>query len=204
MQVTPFSTGSMYTFGSPCDHWLIAPTTTTTGLVFSVAVNFVEEDLTIGRTTIRYSDLELVSTASGEFESNITPLSRQETNIGMVFTFSHNVVAITGTGFNSVELSDISVTVTHTYAPESSEGIEIAFGDVSKVPAAQGLCGNVDGSLVIGGTSSVADVTDIEQLLQFSRSWLLPASLQTSTIEACSKSQTVCICTYTGLHARYT
>ena len=193
MRVTSFSADSAYSFSGACDHWLVTPTATITDLTFSVAVNFVEEDLMIGRVTVRYGNLELVSTDGGDAESNVEALSSEETTEGIIFTFSNNVVATTGDGFNLVELGDISVTVRHTYAPVGAEGIEIVFGDVSSVPTAVGLCGSVEGVLVFGdGSNQVADPSNLERLQQFSSSWLLPPSLQTSTIEACSKQWAKC------------
>ena len=188
MQVTPFATSSRYAFSGVCDHWLVAPVFATNGVIFSVSVNFFEEDLKIGRVMVRYGSLELVSTSDGEVESSRSPLLSEDTALGVVYTFSGSVVATAGNGSNSVELRDIGVTVTHTYAPQSSESIQIVFSDAAKFPGAQGLCGNVDGQLVFGGGSNeVADITDIVRLQQFTRSWILPGALQTSTAEECSK-----------------
>ena len=53
---------------------------------------------------------------------------------------------------------------------------------------ARGLCGTVNGRLQFGGdTGEVADVTNVAQLQRFSRSWIVPADLQTSTVESCRK-----------------
>ena len=191
LQVTPFSLSSSYVFTGVCDHWLVAPSLTSSGLAFYVAVNFATEQrpVTINRAKINYGDLELISTASGEFESSIAPITREETFSGEeIYTFSNNVVATTGGGRNTIILSDISVSVTHVYSPRGSERIQIEFGDFSLVPAAQGLCGDVRGSLVLGdGSGQVADVSNVAVLERFSRSWVLPARLQTSTVESCSK-----------------
>lgn len=190
LQVTAFSTSSAYAFTGVCDHWLVAPSLTSSGLSFNVAIKFSTDQpvVTINRAKISYGDLELISTARGEFESSIIPLTREDTESGEVFTFSNNVVATTGGGTNSIELRDISVTVTHVYSPQGSEAIRIEFGDSSLVPAAQGLCGDVGGSLVFGDSSGqVADVNNAAQLAEFIGSWILPARLQTSTEESCSK-----------------
>ena len=190
LQVSPFSTSSAYVFGGVCDHWLVAPSLASSGLIFSIAVNFATDQpvTSINRATVRYGSLELVSTASGEFESNLPPLTRQDTPTGFTFSFDNNVVATTGGGANSIQLGDISVIVTHTYSPAGSEGIRIEFGESSLLSLAQGLCGDVRGSLVIGGTANkVTDVSNAAQLEQFTRSWVLPARLQTSTVESCSK-----------------
>ena len=189
MRVTPFATSLMYAFSDICDHWLVAPSVAANGVIFSVAAHFFE-DLRIGRITVLHRNLELVSTADGEVESNLSPESRESTTLGLVYTFLGNVVATVAVGVNSVELRDIGVTVTHTYAPQSSESIQIEFSDAARLPRAQGLCGNINGQLVFGGNSNeVADIMSIVQLQRFSRSWILPASLQTSTVEECRKLQ---------------
>ena len=191
LQVMPFSASSAYTFSGVCDHWLVAPSLTSSVLTFYVAVNFATDrrPVTINRAKISYGDLELVSTASGEFESSKPPLTREDTAVGKIYTFSNNVVAMTGGGRNTIQLRDIAVTVTHVYSPEGSERIQIDFEDSSLVPAAQGLCGSVGGSLLFGdGSGQVADLSNAAQLEQFARSWLLPPRLQTSTVESCSKA----------------
>lgn len=185
MQVTPFSTSSMYSFSGVCDHWLVAPTRAANGVEFAVIVKFFEEDLRIQEVVIKYGDLQLVSTADGDAESNIRPIDDSTPG---VFVFSGNVIATMLEIANVAEMRDIGVTVRHTYAPEGSESIHVAFDDAAKVPSARGLCGTVDGKLEFGGdTNKVADITNIVQLQQFSRSWIVPAPLQTSTEELCSK-----------------
>ena len=185
MQVTPFTSSFMYTFRGVCDHWLLAPSLTSTGTVFSVAVNFVQDDLGLGRVMIRYGDLVLVSTSEGDAESNVSPIN----STSNVFVFSGNVVAMTGDEVNSVELRDIGVTITHTHAPRDMENIQISFEDAAKLPGVAGLCGTTDGKLVFGGsgTGEVDDMTSIVELQQFSRSWIVPPDLQTSPVPSCSK-----------------
>ena len=195
MQVRPFSSISTYSFTGVCDHWLVAPTLTTSGLAFSVAVNFAADqpETTINRATVRYGSLELVTTASGDVESGITPLTRVQTPLGFTYTFPGNIVASTTDQENSIEIRDISVTVTHIFLPEGSGRVRIELGDTSLVPGALGLCGDVRGALVMEGTGEVvSDVTSVTQVERFSSSWLLPARLQTSTMESCSKNDITC------------
>lgn len=185
MQVTTFFLRQTYSFSGVCDHWLVAPSTATNGMDFYVIVNFFEEDLRIGRVLVKYGDLELVSTSEGEADSNIIPIDDSTPG---VFVFAGNVVATLIDGVNTVEIRDIGVTVSHTYSPQDLENVEVRINDATKLPNAQGLCGTVDGELQFGGdTNEVADVTNIVQLQRFSRSWIVPPDLQTSTVESCSK-----------------
>ena len=183
MQVMPFTSDSMYSFSGVCDHWLVGPSIASNGVVFSVAVNFVQEDLRLGRVIIRYDDLELVSTAEGEVESNLSPIN----STANTFVFAGNVVAVEEDGMSSVELRDIGVTVTHTHSPLDSESVEVSLEDSAKLPGVAGLCGTADGSLVFGeGRYEVTDMSSLVELQQFSRSWIVPPSLQTSPIPSCS------------------
>ena len=186
MQVVPFSTSAMYSFSGLCDHWLLAPSVAANGVEFSVIVNFIDEDLRIGQVIINYGEAQFLSTTTGEAESSITPID--EPTPGM-YVFSNNVIVTKMDGVNTVELRDIDIIVTHTYAPEGAENIHILVSDVAKLPGAEGLCGTTDGKLQFGGSNGdlVADITNLVQLRQFSRSWIVPADLQSSsTPQSCS------------------
>lgn len=192
LQVMPFSDGPAYTFGGVCDHWVIAPTVVAaTGLTLSVAVTFSTDQTptTINTVKVRYGNLEVVSTSSGELESNIAPLTRQDAPFQTIFfTFSNNVQATMGGEANSITIGDVSATVTHTHSQQGSQQIEVVFGESSLLLNALGLCGSVGGSLVVNGPANEAvDASDAAQLTRFSRSWILPAQLQTSTEESCSE-----------------
>ena len=185
MQVTTFFLRQTYSFSGVCDHWLVAPSTATNGLEFHVSVNFFEEDLRIGRVFIKYGGLELVSTSDGEAESNVSPIDDSTPG---VFIFAGNVVVTRIDGVNTIYIRAIGVTITHTYSPQDFESIEVKFNNTASLPNARGLCGTVDGRLQFSGdTSEVADVTNMVQLQRFSRSWIVPGDLQTSTVESCSK-----------------
>lgn len=185
MQVTTFSLSQTYSFSGVCDHWLVAPSTATNGIDFYVIVNFFEENFRIGRIFIKYGGLELVSTAEGDAESNVSPIDDSTPG---VFIFAGDVVVTRIDGVNTIDIRAIGVTVTHTYSPQDLENVEVKVNNRANLPNARGLCGTVDGSLQFGGdTGEVADITNMVQLQRFSRSWIVPADLQTSTVESCSK-----------------
>ena len=148
--------------------------------------------MSVNRVTVRYGSLELVSTATGDVETSISPLTTVPSASETTYTFTNNVVATATSEANSVELNDISTTVTHTFAPDGLERVVIDVADSSQLLTALGLCGDVSGALVIGDTAEqVTDLSDAAQIERFSSSWELPARLQTSTIESCSKNDVI-------------
>ena len=202
MQVSTFFLSQTYSFSGVCDHWLVAPSTAANGVDFYVIVNFFEEDLRIGRVFIKYGGLELVSTSEGEAESNVSPIDDSTPG---VYIFAGNVVVTRIDGVNTIYIRAIGVIVTHTYSPQDLESVEVKINNTASLPNARGLCGTVDGRLQFSGdTNEVADVTNMAQLQRFSRSWIVPADLQTSTVESCSKPYILQLLMYMLVMLHYT
>lgn len=176
----------MYSFKGVCDHWLVAPSIVSNGVEFSVIANFVEGDLSNGGVVVNYGEAQYASYVDGKLEVNVEPISQPSVGVSI---FPQNVYTFQNDTTNSIELRDLQVTVTHSFATDDisesesdfdSESIQVSLADSALVPQAMGLCGTVEGDLVFndGSEGEVANIRNSVEVQAFARSWIVPSTQQ--------------------------
>ena len=176
----------MYSFRGACDYYLIAPTTASNNVSFSVIINFNPSDLQKSHVILNYGDLQLLSAAKKQTRSNL-PATNTMSN-GSI-QYPENVKVIIADNKTVIEIEAIGFTLEDNFDVLGSEGVSVTLLDRTRLPIVQGLCGTADGRLAINGVSEVANIRNTLQMQRFARSWILPPNEQTfsGTTTQCGK-----------------
>ena len=165
-RVFPFSqTGSQtsYVLSDVCEHTVL--TTCRDSDDFTINIDYSEGTLNIDRVGIKYNASTIVMVKdpmSVELKGLGEPISQS----GQVTEYPNQIFITQSSTQIDVNLSRLGVRVTCT---SSELRIETSSGELSGDLC--GLCGRLNGHLVYSDRTTVADITDQQDILQFTNSW---------------------------------
>lgn len=165
-RVFPFSqTGSQtsYMLTDVCEHTVL--TTCRDSDDFTINIDYSEGTLNIDRVGIKYNGSTIVMVkdpVSVEVKGLGEPISQS----GQVTEYPNQIFITESGGEIEVNLPGLGVRVTCT----SSE-LQIATSPGTLSGDLCGLCGRLNGHLVYSDRTTVADITDQQDILQFTNSW---------------------------------
>lgn len=165
-RVFPFSqTGSQtsYMLNDVCEHTVL--TTCRESDDFTINADYSEGTLNLDRVGIRYKGSTIVmikDPMSIEVKGIGQPISQS----GETKEYSNEIFITEGSNEIVVDLRSLGVKVTCT---SSQLQIETSSGTLSGDLC--GLCGRLNGDLVYSDRTTVADITDQQDITQFTNSW---------------------------------
>ena len=170
-RVTPFNSSSSYTFSSSCDHYLLYSCSERDNV--SVSVNYLpgnESSATIG---LRYGELTIISTETGEVVvHNSRSFLQLSDNIEV---YNNHILVFKQNESNRIEFrsNEGRIEVFHAY---SVNDISVAVTGKFSM-AICGLCGR-NGSLIHADLETVANINIPSEVTEFSNSYLVEPSKQ--------------------------
>ena len=167
LMVNPFSLNMGYNFRSACEHILVEPCDV--DIDFAVVVDFLD-DLESGRIGIRYEGRLYIHGKGGDIGSSETPIvqildTRYEFPDGTIVTKVGDRV--------TAEFPSLQVTVI-----ASPSEFQVGVGATSPLARTCGLCGTPRGMLLYSDRVRVANIMDMEQVMEFTDSYLVPPRYQ--------------------------
>lgn len=165
-RVFPFSqTGSQtsYVLNDVCEHTIL--TTCRDSDDFTINLDYSEGTLNIDRVGIRYNDatVVMIKNPMTVLLQGIGPPISQS---GQTLEYPNEIFITQSSAEIVVDLRRLGVKVTCTSSQlqiETSSGTH--SGDLC------GLCGRLNGDLVYSDRNTVADITDQQEITQFTNSW---------------------------------
>ena len=165
-RVFPFSqTGSQtsYILNDVCEHTVL--TTCRDSDDFTINIDYSEGTLNIDRVGIRYEDATIIM-IKNPMSIEIKGLGQPISQSGQTTEYANDIFIIQSSGEIVVELRSLGIKVTCT---SSQLGIETSSGTLSGDLC--GLCGRLNGDLVYSDRTTVADITDQQEVTEFTNSW---------------------------------
>lgn len=185
-RVFPFSqTGSQtsYMLNDVCEHTIL--TTCRDSDDFTINMDYSEGTLNLDRVGIRFNGATIVMTKdpiSVELKEGIgNPVSTS----GEITEYPNEIFITQSSTQIVVDLRRLGVKVTCT---SSELQVETSSGTLSGDLC--GLCGRLNGDLVYSDRTTVADITNVQDITQFANSWrALPVDmfLRDEAREECGK-----------------
>jgi len=195
--VFPFSiTGvpSSYRLNDVCEHTIL--TTCTDSDDFTINVDYSEDTLLLARVGIKYNESRIVILE--DLTVTVTGLGTPISQSGLTTEYANQIFITQNSGESVVDLRDLGVKVTRTL---SDLEIETSSGRLSGDLC--GLCGRY-GVLLYSDRMTVADITNLTDIQQFTNSWRslpLDMFLRDEARKECGKlyiapntSAGVCVC----------
>ena len=167
--VNPFSLSDTgYNFRSACEHILVEPCDV--DIDFTIVVDFLD-NLENGRIGIKYEGRLYIYKEGGDVRSSETPTAeipgeRYEFADGTIVTKVDDTVTI---NFPAMQVTVIA----------SPSMFRVEVGAASPLARTCGLCGTPRGMLLHSDRMTVANIMDMEQVMEFTDSYLVPPDEQT-------------------------
>ena len=164
-----------------CEHVVL---TTCNGFeMFSVNVDYCEESLNPARIGVQYNTTTIVIVIDDSLSVNAQNLGSPVSQSGQTTEYPNQIFITQNSNDIVVDLRRIGVKLTVTL---SELQIEVSSGALSDDLC--GLCGRSNGELVYSDRTTVADITDIVSIQQFTNSWRAEdVFLRDTPREICSK-----------------
>ena len=166
--IFPFGqTGSQiaYLLRDVCEHILL--TTCNGSEMFSVNVDYCEGSLNPARIGVQYSATTIVIVIDDRILTvNAQNLGSPISQCGQTTEYPNQILITQTSNDTVVDLRCIGIKLTVTL---SELQVEVSSGALSKDLC--GLCGRSNGELVYSDHTTVADITDIVDIQQFTNSW---------------------------------
>ena len=168
-----------YLLQDVCEHTVLATCDGSEDI--SVNVDFSEESLNLTRVGVQYNETNVVVHISTFLTVDAENLGRIISQTGHTTEYS-NQIFITQTSYKTVvDIRHIKVKFT----------VSLSESDVQIQALSEGfcgLCGKLNGSLVYSDGTTVANITDIMDIQQFTNSWRAKeAFLRKTPRDICSK-----------------
>ena len=190
-RIFPFSqTGSQtsYMLSDVCEHTVL--TTCRDSDDFTINIDYSEGTLNIDRVGIKYNASTIVMTKD-PIGVDLKGLGESISQTGQVTEYPNQIFITQTSAQIDVNLASLGVRVTCT---ASELQIETSPGTLSGDLC--GLCGRLNGHLVYSDRTTVADITDQQDILQFTNSWrALPLDmfLRDEARKECGKHLLSCV-----------
>lgn len=165
-RVFPFSqTGSQtsYMLNDVCEHTVL--TTCKESDDFTINADYSEGTLNLDRVGIRYNASTIVM-VKNPISIEVKGIGQPISQVGQTREYANQIFITQSSAEIVVDLHRLGVKVTCT---SSELRIETSSGTLSGDLC--GLCGRLNGDLVYSDRSTVADITNQQEIIQFTNSW---------------------------------
>lgn len=164
LRVSPFSHSSSYRFSGTCEHTLLRPCVPMSN--FAVTADFESDDLATGRIGLRYDSSYFIY-AEGSVVVYNAPLA-DDSGDTKSYDVGGSFVTVTTNGDVVIVAEAIGISI-HASSSEFTVNATVTSADHC------GLCGSVDGQLLHSDGLTVANITDLAQVMEFANSHVVPA-----------------------------
>ena len=168
-----------------CEHTVLA--TCDSSEMFSVNVEFSEESLNLTRVGVRYNETRITIVISDTY---VTLHAR---NLGIPISYTGGAYEYPKQIFITQTSNKIVVDIRHKVK------FTVSLSD-AKIHSLNeefcGLCGKLNGTLVYSDGTTVADITDVMDIQQFTNSWRVKEVnmfLSDTPRDICSKKLNTCL-----------
>jgi len=165
-RIFPYSqTGSQtsYMLSDVCEHTVL--TTCRDSDDFTINIDYSEDNLNLARVGIRYNAVTIVM-IKNPISINSKGLGPSISQNGQTIEYANQIFITQGSTEMAVDFRSLGVKVTCT---SSELQIETTSGTLSGDLC--GLCGRLNGDLVYSDRTTVADITNQQDIIQFGNSW---------------------------------